>query len=87
MNRKHFIITISRISAGACLPSMVTGAAFFDPHESPFAWRLQPIGRALEMEGFERTQLLFKNGKPAYLFTASHGGKYMTASSFIFKIV
>ena len=35
---------------------------------------------------FERPQILFKNGKPAYLFTTSQGGKYMTASSFIFKI-
>ena len=36
---------------------------------------------------FERPQLLFQNGKPTYLFTTSQGGKYMTASSFIFKIV
>jgi hypothetical protein len=36
---------------------------------------------------FERPQLLFQKGKPTYLFTASQGGKYMTASSFIFKIV
>lgn len=35
---------------------------------------------------FERPQLLLKDGKPEYLFTASQGGKYMTASSFIFKI-
>jgi hypothetical protein len=35
---------------------------------------------------FERPQILFRDGKPAYLFTASQGGKYMTASSFIFKI-
>lgn len=35
---------------------------------------------------FERPQILFRKGKPAYLFTASQGGKYMTASSFIFKI-
>jgi len=35
---------------------------------------------------FERPQLLFQKGKPTYLFTASQGGKYMTASSFIFKI-
>ncbi|MEO7309701.1 MAG: glycoside hydrolase family protein [Chitinophagaceae bacterium] len=36
---------------------------------------------------FERPQILFLNGKPAYLFTTSQGGKYMTASPFIFKIV
>ena len=36
---------------------------------------------------FERPQILFQNNKPAYLFTASQDGKYMTSSSFIFKIV
>lgn len=36
---------------------------------------------------FERPQVLLQNGQPAYLFTTSQGGKYMTASSFIFKIV
>jgi hypothetical protein len=35
---------------------------------------------------FERPQLLFLKGRPAYLFTTSQGGKYMTASPFIFKI-
>lgn len=35
---------------------------------------------------FERPQLLIENGKPTYLFTASQGGQFMTASSFIFKI-
>lgn len=35
---------------------------------------------------FERPQLLFQNDKPTYLFTTSQGGKYMTASPFIFKI-
>jgi hypothetical protein len=35
---------------------------------------------------FERPQLLLKNGKPAYLFTTSQGGKYMTSSSFVFRI-
>jgi hypothetical protein len=36
---------------------------------------------------FERPQLLFLKGKPAYLFTTSQGGKYMTSSPFIFKII
>jgi hypothetical protein len=36
---------------------------------------------------FERPQLLFIKNKPAYLFTTSQGGKYGTASAFIFKIV
>jgi hypothetical protein len=35
---------------------------------------------------FERPQILFIKGKPAYLFTTSQGGKYMTSSPFIFKI-
>lgn len=35
---------------------------------------------------FERPQILFMKNKPAYLFATSQGGKYMTASSFIFKI-
>jgi len=35
---------------------------------------------------FERPQLLFLKGKPAYLFTAFQGGQHMTASSFIFRI-
>jgi hypothetical protein len=35
---------------------------------------------------FERPQLLFQKGKPTYMFTTSQGGKYMTASPFIFKI-
>lgn len=34
----------------------------------------------------ERPQLLFIKDKPAYLFGTAQGGKYMTASSFIFKI-
>jgi hypothetical protein len=35
----------------------------------------------------ERPQLLLRNGRPAYLFTASQGGRYETASGFLFKIV
>ncbi len=34
----------------------------------------------------ERPQLLFIKDKPAYLFGTAQGGKFMTASSFIFKI-
>lgn len=50
MNRKSFISTISFLSAGACLPSLAAGSLF--DHESPFAKRLVPVGRALEMEGY-----------------------------------
>jgi len=35
---------------------------------------------------FERPQLLIVDGKPAYLFCATQGGKYETASGFVFKI-
>ena len=35
---------------------------------------------------FERPQILVRNGKPDYLFTTSQGGKYNTASGFVFKI-
>lgn len=36
---------------------------------------------------FERPQVLFHKGKPAYLFTASQGGRYMTSSGFLFRVV
>ncbi|WP_207534931.1 glycoside hydrolase family protein [Desertivirga arenae] len=48
--------------------------------EPPAPSHLKRYGR------LERPQILFIKGKPAYLFTASQGGKFMTASSFIFKI-
>lgn len=49
-------------------------------NQPPAPKHLNRYGRA------ERPQVLFQNGKPTYLFTASQGGKYETASSFIFKI-
>lgn len=46
-----------------------------------------PAPRHLKRYGrMERPQLLMKDGKPAYLFTAMQGGKYDTASGFVFKI-
>lgn len=48
--------------------------------EPPPAPHLKRYGR------FERPQLLMKDGKPAYMFTAAQGGRYMTASAFIFRI-
>jgi hypothetical protein len=50
-------------------------------HQPPAPPHLKKYGR------FERPQLLFRNNKPAYLFTAAQGGKYMTSSAFIFEIV
>ncbi|WP_460761495.1 glycoside hydrolase family protein [Niabella terrae] len=35
----------------------------------------------------ERPQLLLREGRPVYLFATSQGGRYETASPFIFKIV
>ncbi|WP_157206275.1 glycoside hydrolase family protein [Mariniflexile maritimum] len=49
-------------------------------NQPPAPKHLNRYGRA------ERPQVLFQNGKPTYLFTASQGGKYETASGFIFKI-
>lgn len=34
----------------------------------------------------ERPQLLMKDGRPEYLFTTTQGGKYKTASGYVFKI-
>ena len=46
-----------------------------------------PAPKHLKRYGrFERPQVLMKNGKPAYLFTASQGGKAETSSGFVFKI-
>ena len=46
-----------------------------------------PAPKHLKRYGrFERLQVLMKNGKPAYLFTASQGGKAETSSGFVFKI-
>lgn len=57
------------------------GADHYNIQQPPAPSHLKRYGR------FERPQILLHNGKPAYLFTTSQGGKYMTASSFIFKIV
>jgi hypothetical protein len=35
---------------------------------------------------FERPQILFLKGRPAYLFTTSQGGRYMSSSPFVFRI-
>jgi hypothetical protein len=51
MNRRDFLTNISILSAGACLPLGAAGSTVLND-ESPFAKRLQPVGRALEMEGY-----------------------------------
>lgn len=55
-------------------------AEYYHINQPPPPKYLNKYGR------FERPQLLFQNGKPTYMFTTSQGGKYMTASPFIFKI-
>ena len=50
MNRRDFISQLSLCSAGACLSLNAFGTPLFE--ESPFARRLQPIGRALELEDY-----------------------------------
>lgn len=57
------------------------GAEHYGIKQPPAPSNLSRYGR------FERPQILFIKNKPAYLFMASQGGKYMTASSYIFKIV
>ena len=58
--------------------------AFYDaPH---YIKQPEPAQYLKKYGRFERPQLLLKDGKPKYMFTASQGGKYMTASSFIFRI-
>jgi len=48
--------------------------------EPPAPDHLKRYGR------LERPQLLFDNGKPVYLFTASQGGNYMNSSAFVLRI-
>lgn len=48
---------------------------------------LPPRPRHLTRYGrFERPQLLLRNGRPSYLFTALQGGRYETATGFVFRI-
>ncbi|MCD7901398.1 MAG: glycoside hydrolase family protein [Bacteroides sp.] len=49
--------------------------------EPPAPKHLKRYGR------LERPQLLMRKGKPAYLFNAMQGGRYDTASGFVFKII
>ena len=51
MNRRNFLVKMSVLSALACLGSTYAGCPFPFSAESPFARRLKPVGRALEMDG------------------------------------
>lgn len=48
--------------------------------QPPAAPHLKKYGR------FERPQILMQNGKPTHLFVTSQGGRYQTASPFVFEI-
>ncbi len=48
---------------------------------------LPPRPKHLNRYGrMERPQLLMRDGKPAYLYTTTQGGRYETASGFLFRI-
>jgi len=56
-------------------------------HEASHYFEQPPAPKHLSRYGrFERPQLLMKNGKPEYLFTTTQGGKFNTASGYVFKI-
>jgi len=48
--------------------------------EPPAPSHLKKYGR------FERPQLLLRDGQPTHLFVAAQGGRYSTASAFVFKL-
>jgi len=58
----------------ACQPAR----AYFEQPPAPA--HLTKYGR------FERPQLLLRGERPAYLFTTTQGGRYQTASGFVFRI-
>lgn len=80
-NHENEIILNSKDGIRWSEPEIAYYAADKYIQQPPAPAHLKKYGR------FERPQILFHKGKPAYLFTTSQGGKYMTASSFIFKIV
>ncbi len=57
-------------------------------YETNHYFNSPPAPKHLSRYGrLERPQLLMKNGKPKYLFATTQGGKYNTASGYIFEIV
>lgn len=61
-------------------PKIAYAGVQYYADEPPAPPHLKRYGR------LERPQILMKNGNPEYLFTTSQGGKYQTASGFVFKI-
>jgi len=80
-NHEYGIIMHSKNGKKWSVPEIAFYEADKYIKQPPAAASLSRYGR------FERPQLLLENGQPTYLFTASQGGRFMTASSFIFKIV
>ena len=50
------------------------------------AYKYSIVAENQTRNSFERPQLLMKDGKPDYLFSALRGGKYMTSSGFVSKV-
>jgi hypothetical protein len=56
-------------------------------YETEHYFEQPPAPKHLTRYGrLERPQLLMRNNKPEYLFTTTQGGKYNTASAYVFKI-
>ncbi len=79
-NHKVGLIFTSKDGIDWSQPKIAWFEAKVYVQEKPAPEHLKRYGR------FERPQVLMKNGKPAYLFTAMQGGKYETSSGFVFKI-
>lgn len=79
-NHENGILLRSKKGIRWSEPKIAYEAAGKYIEQPPAPAHLKKYGR------FERPQLLLLKGKPAYLFTTSQGGKYMTSSPFIFKI-
>ncbi|RYD82140.1 MAG: glycosyl hydrolase family 43 [Sphingobacteriales bacterium] len=79
-NHENGLILQSKKGIQWSEPKIAYEAAAKYFQQPPAPAHLKKYGR------FERPQILFIKGKPAYLFTTTQGGKYMTASPFIFKL-
>jgi predicted GH43/DUF377 family glycosyl hydrolase len=79
-NHEDGILLTSKNGMKWSTPQIAYYAAEKYIQQPPAPAHLKKYGR------FERPQILFLKGKPAYLYTASQGGKFLTSSSFLFKI-
>ncbi|MFT3981944.1 MAG: glycoside hydrolase family protein [Ferruginibacter sp.] len=79
-NHKNGLLLHSKKGLHWSTPEIAYEAAEKYIQQPPAPSHLKKYGR------FERPQVLLINDKPAYLFTTTQGGKYMTSTPFIFKI-